>query len=87
MSANILQLREVKVAGIRFRDVGDAANALEVTVNVYFIDIKDHLTLSVYMSRIPNETDFEQTTRSLEKAYDLLAFVPDKKLFQQLARQ
>ena len=40
MSANILQLREVKVAGIRFRDVGDAANALEVTVNVYFIEHK-----------------------------------------------
>ena len=87
MSANILQLREVKVAGIRFRDVGDAANALEVTVNVYFMNIKDHLTLFVYMPRIPNETDIEQTTRSLERAYDLLEFVPDKKLFQQLARQ
>ena len=87
MSANILQLREVKVAGIRFRDVGDTANELEVTVNVYFMDIKDHLTLLVYMPRIPNETDFEQTTRSLEKAYNLLEFVRDKKLFQQLAQQ
>ena len=87
MSENILQLREVKVAGIRIRDAGDAANALEATVNVYFRDIKDHLTLTVYMPRIPKETVFEQTTRALEKAYDLLAFAPDKKLFQQLARQ
>ena len=82
-----MKLREVKISSIRPREVGDPAFKIEVTIDIHFEAKKDNLTLKVYMPSIPDEKATDQNVRALEKAYDLLAFVPDKEHFWKLAQQ